>query len=38
MKKLITTLFIASLATFGIFAQGTNFARSEGNVTLDVNV
>jgi hypothetical protein len=37
MKKLITTLFIASLATFGIFAQGTNFARSEGNVTLDVN-
>lgn len=37
MKKLITTIFITSIACWGLFAQGTNFARSEGNVTVDVN-
>lgn len=37
MKRIITTLFITSLVSFGLFAQGTNFARSEGNVTVDVN-
>lgn len=37
MKKLITTIFVTSIACWGLFAQGTNFARSEGNVTVDVN-
>lgn len=37
MKKLITTIFVTSIACQGLFAQGTNFARSEGNVTVDVN-
>ena len=37
MKKIITTLIITTFAIVGLNAQGTNFARSEGNVTLDVN-